>query len=377
MPEVPGALGALFEVGMNLARRTASGRVLFARYARLVDDAGVPEAIREAVRAELDTAWNAVVEPFAVKAPKAVTIDDEPLAVTPTAQVHAGELDGSRVAVKFARPGVAATIRGELALLDTLGAPLRSAFGALDVGGVLREVRETVMDELDLEHEAETQSRMRRALRRLHGVAVPDVFLENCTPTLMVSEFIEGTSLADAWPGDPDAVAERLVAAHLVAWRDLGLVPTDARPSHVLLLDDGGVALLGLGLARPVARDRMEHFVAAFAALGADDANAFVVAVEALEILDGDAARTAFPLLRALLGEFAEGEAQLDAPALERAAERAFERVGELLALAGRATPDPADLAAGRMLGQLIATLAQLEVSADWPALAARAANAG
>ena len=109
-----------------------------------------------------------------MKAPKGVSIDKEPLAVTPTAQVFAGELDGEKVAVKVARPGVAATIRAEMSRCSTRW-PGRCAsiFGALDVRGVLKEVRETAMDELDLEHEAETQQRVRRALRRLDGVDDP------------------------------------------------------------------------------------------------------------------------------------------------------------------------------------------------------------
>jgi predicted unusual protein kinase regulating ubiquinone biosynthesis (AarF/ABC1/UbiB family) len=375
MPEpLPGTLRSLIEVGAALARRTASGRVLLARYAPLVDDAALPEPLREPVRAELDAAWAQVVEPLDLKAiekavPKSIKgLAKEPLAVTPTAQVHAAELDGDAVAVKVARPGVAATIRGELALLDTLAGPLRIVFGALDVRGVLREARESVMDELDLEHEAETQQRVGRALRRLDGVTVPAAHVDECAPNVMVSELLEGPTLAASAPDDPERVAELLVAAHLAAWRDVGLVLTDARPSHVILRGDG-IGLLGTGLARPVARERMDHFLAAFAALSADDEAAFAEAVSALELLDEEVAVKAFGLLREVLGEFVEGEATLDAAALERGAERAYERIRDLLALGAQVTPDPADLAAGRMAGQLTATLARLEVRANWPEL--------
>ena len=46
------------------------------------------------------------------------------------------------------------------------------------------------------------------------------------------------------------------------------------------------------------------------------------------------------------------------------------------MALAARATPQPADLAAARMLGQLAATLSRLEVTEDWAALATSASAA-
>ncbi len=353
--------------------------MLLARYARVVDDAALPEPLRAPVRAELDAAWAAVVEPMDAKLvekalPKSVKgLVKEPLAVTPTSQVHVAELDGEPVAVKFARPGVAATIRGELALLDTLAGPLRMLFGALDVRGVLREVRESTMDELDLEHEAETQHQIRRALRRVDGVRVPAVYVDECAPGLMVSELLEGPALSDERPADSERVAELLITAHLTAWRQAGLVLTDPRPSHVILLGDG-IGLLGTGLARPLSRERMDHFVAAFTALGDGDEDRFASANEALELLDADAARGAFALIRDVLGELVEGEATLDAAALEGLTLRAYARIGELMALAAQVTPDPADLAAGRMLGQLTATLARLEATVDWQALTARAA---
>lgn len=383
MAELPASLLSLIEVGLSLSRRTATGRVLAARSAPLVDDAALPERLRAPVRAELDAAWAVVVVEIDRKViekalPKSITkLSKEPLAITPTAQVHTAEYEGEAVAVKVARPGVAPTIRGELMLLDTLAGPLRTVFGALDVRGVLREIRETAMDELDLEHEAETQHRVRRALRGVDGVTVPAVHIDECAPNVLVSELLDGRSLASGAPADdPERVAELLIAAHLAAWREAGLALTDARPAHVLLRDDGGIGLLGAGLARPVSRDRLPPFLDALGALGSGDEAAFVRALAALELLDAEPAARAFALLREVLGDLAAGEATLDAAALEALTLRAYARAGDLLALAARATPEPADLAAGRMLGQLTATLARLDARADWPALAARAAGA-
>lgn len=355
----PPALKSLLDLGLGLARRTASGRVGMARYAPLVEDEAVPAAVREPLRAELDAAWDSVVEPFGKQ---------DPIAVTPTAQVHIDEVDGEPVAVKLARPGVAAQIRSELALLDAIAAPLRSIFPALDVAGVMREVREATMDELDLEHEGEQQQRVRRVLRRVDGVVVPEVFLDECKPDRLVTALLEGSTE----PEDAERAAELLIAAHLTAWREGGLVLTDARPSHLIFLPGGGLGLLGTGLARPHDRDRLDGFLAAFVALTDEDPAAFVAATEGLALLDADAATAAHGLLREILGPFVEGAALLDAVAMHDVTIRAYERLGEALGLASVVTPDPRDIHAARMLGQLTATLARLRVTADWPALAAR-----
>src|SRR4051794_38593934 len=190
MPEAPPSLRALVETGVSLARRTTSGRVLFGRLAGVVHADTLPDRLKAPVRAELEAAHTATSTPLDAKtvertlkgawgkAPGKLLDDDlesEPLSVSPSAQVHAGIYEDAEVAVKVARPGLASQVRSELALLDILVGPLGAVFPALDVGAALRELRESALDELDLEHEADQQQRVRRALRRLEDVVVPDV----------------------------------------------------------------------------------------------------------------------------------------------------------------------------------------------------------
>jgi ubiquinone biosynthesis protein len=376
MPDTPSSLRALIDVGISLVRRTATGTVGLARYEPLVYPELIPAAYRTEIRAELERARAAAIEPLDRKVIDKATkpfddVSKEPLAVTPAAQVHRAELDGEPVAVKVARPGVAGTVHSELSLLDVIVMPSRMVFPKADIAGVLTEVRETALDELDLEHEGETQHQVRRALRRVDGVTVPAVHIEECEPERLVTELLNGPTLQEATPEDPAAVARALIAAHLTAWREAGLVLTDARPSHVVLLEGGGIGLLGAGLARPVPRERCEAGVAAFVALSDPDSARFVAAVADLGVLPEDAAGTAHALLREVLGDLVNGgPATLDGPALAAAGERALERIGDLVRLGAQVTPDPTDLAAVRMLGQLTATLSVLGVTEDWTALA-------
>src|SRR4051794_21952194 len=189
MPEAPPALASLFETGMALARRSASGKLLFGRLAGVVHADTLPDRIREPVRAELEEGFRQTATPIDAKTIEKTLkgawgkahgkvvdgFDEQPLSVSPTAQVHGAELDDRPIAIKVLRPGVASTIRSELSLLDLLGSPLGAVFPALDVGGTLREVRESTLDELDLEHEGDQQQRVRRALRRTDGIVVPEV----------------------------------------------------------------------------------------------------------------------------------------------------------------------------------------------------------
>ena len=386
MGDIPESLRALAETGVALARRTACGRVVFAKLAGVLHPDLLPEVLLGPVRAELDAALAATaVELDAKTVERALKaawrrpadhvladgVAPEPLAVTPTAQVHAGVLDGEPVAVKLARPGLAAAVRGELALLDVLGGPLAAAFPALDAAAALRALREAALDELDLEHEGDQQQRARRALRRVDGVVVPAVHGELSAGDVLVTERLEGPTLAEAAPADAEATARHLVAAHLSAWREAGLVLTDTRPSHVILLADGRTGLLGTGVARPAPRERAAATATAFVALADPDPDAFAeVVADELAVLDAAAARDAHGVLRAVLGPVLEGPYRLDGPALAALGARAREQAGALLAIAARATPEPSDLAAARAFGQLAATLSRLAPELDWVALA-------
>jgi hypothetical protein len=386
-PQLPRAVAALLDVGVALARQAPSARIAIARAGDVLDGAALPDRMAAALEREVTEARAATCVPLAMRdverqlreawgrAPGKV-LDDleaEPLAITPSGQVHRAELDGAAVAVKLRRPGLERQVRADLALLDALGPPLRAAFGRLDAGAVLRDVREQVLDELDLEHEAGQQRRIARALRAVDGVSAPRVHLELAAPDVLVADLAPGRTLAaGARLADPGAAARALVRAFRAAVLDAGLAPVDPRATHVVVAGDGTLALLGLGVARPVDRERARRGLDALVALADDDADVFAAVAVEQEILDEDTARAATALLREVAGELlGDAPARLDADALRPAVVRALRAAPELHAQAGAAAPRPEDLALGRMLGQLVALLGRIGATERWATLAA------
>ncbi|WCB96777.1 hypothetical protein DSM104299_05545 [Baekduia alba] len=381
-PALPPALRSLLEAGGALVRRSSSGRVGMGRAAALVSEDAVPRALRK-LPATLEAARAEAARPLAFKDVEKLlksawgrppgkvldALEPEPLAVTPSAQVHRGERDGDAVAVKVLRPGLTAAVRNDLALLDVLAPPLRQVFGAMDAGAILREVRETALDELDLEHEASTQRQVRRLLRGVEGLTVPAPDLELSGETVLVSELLPGQPLADIKkPKDPGAVARTLVAAHVTAAR-AGLVLTDPRPGHVIIMS-GGVGLLGTGRARPVDRDRVTAGLATLVAWRAGDQDGFAAAVsDGLGLLPARDGLKAYTLVAVVLGEVLKEETRLDGPALAAIGDRALAHLPAALTIVDTLTPHPHDLAVARSVGQLSAVLAHLGASEDWGAL--------
>jgi len=381
--DLPPALAALGDAALALARRAPSSRIAIVRAGGVLEPEALRPDTREAVEREVAAARASVCVALPARDVEGILegvwgqgpgtvldrFDAQPVALTPAAQLHRGAWDGREVAVKVRRPGVERSVRTDLALLDVLAVPLTAAFPRLDAGAVLRAAREQALDELDFEHEASAQRRLARALRGVPGVAAPAPVLELCAAEVLVAEWAPGATLAGgARPDDAPAAARALVAGFRAAVLEAGLAPVDLRASHVVV-DGPDLALLGLGVARPVDRARAQQAVDAFAAVAGDDRGAFVDALVAMDLLEEDAAAEAFGIARRVLGDLLAGPVRLDAAALRDLFARTAGEAAALVRVATAAAPQPEDLALARSLAQLVAVLSRLRATEDWAAL--------
>ena len=379
---------------MALVRKAPSAQVSIARAGGVVRPAMLPAAIRDEVMGEIEGMRASTTDPLPAKdvekilkaawdRPPGKVLDeldlDAPLAVRPHAQTHRGVLNGEPVAVKVARPRLAAAVRNDLTLLDALARPLAAAFPALDTGAVFTEVRERVLDELDFEFEAQVHRRVQRGLRRVGGVEVARVDTELTTSDVHVSAFLDGPTLASGErPDDPAAVARTLLRVYLGAPKAIGVVLANPRPGDVVLLSDGRIGLIGPGAARVAVPERIDASIDALEALGTRDPAAFAAAVERLGVLPPHAAGDAYAHVEAILGPLIlDGRARVDDDALAAVGVRAGGELSALMELAARGTPDPADLWPARGLGQLASVLALLEAEEEWLPLAIDALRSG
>jgi predicted unusual protein kinase regulating ubiquinone biosynthesis (AarF/ABC1/UbiB family) len=380
---------ALLSVGLRLAANARSGRVALAQLATTLDPAWIPSPRGDDFVAQLQDAERAARRPLAFADVERVLrdawgcepgeeldeLDEQPAAVTPGAQVHRGRLDGTAVAVKVLRPGLAGVVHQDLALLEAVAAPLAAAFPAQDTGAVLAEIRERVLDELDLEHDAMLQRRFHRALRRHPFLSAPAPVTRLCHDEVLVSEWVEGVPFAQA--PDPDEAAARLVCFVLGAAR-WGLAYVDVAGDNVIVTPDGGLAIVDFGACRETDRERTAHAAAALEALARDDAESFTRCMRALDWLPDDHAPAALELVRGLLGEHVEaGASRLDTEAVIAVRDRLAQRAGEVARLLASGSLEPEDLWPARGAGQLLGTIARRGAEGDWVALALQALRNG
>jgi predicted unusual protein kinase regulating ubiquinone biosynthesis (AarF/ABC1/UbiB family) len=379
----------LIGVGLRLARSATSGRVLLARIAAATDPALIPRPWGDTIVTELEAARVAACVPIEMRRVERVLrdawgsrpadeldeLEREPVAVTPTSQVHRGVLDGAPVAVKVLRPGLATSVRQDLTLLDGLMRPLRAAFPALDAGAVLDELRERALEELDLENEAGVQRRFHRALRNHPYLMAPAPVTRLSHHDVLVSEWVDGVPLHRA--ADPDTAAARLLVFVLGSAR-FGTIYADPDPEDVLVLRDGRLAILDYGLTRTVESDRLDVSAVALEAFTNGDQDAFGSALGQLGWLPAGHGSEALALAQRTLGPLAGADSvRLDTDAVLEAGRRmltAPEQLAELI-LAG-ALPAP-DLWPALAVGQLFAVITRVGACGPWRELARAALRDG
>lgn len=382
-------IDALIGVGLRLARSARTGQILLARIAEAIELEWIPRPWGDELVGELEQALAAASEPVGWRGVERILrdawdvapneelddLDHEPVVVTPTAQVHRGSLDGEPVAVKVRRPGLAVLVRQDLVLLDAILAPLASAFPALDARAVVAEFRERVLEELDLEHEAQVQRRFHRALRGHPFLTVPVPITRLAHENVLVSEWVDARPLDEA--ADPDQAAARLLVFAVGGIRE-GIMHADPVPENVLVHPDGRLALLDFGATRTIERERIDPSAAVVEAFCARDGGALGAALETLGVLPASLGETTLELVLEVLGDFAGPDPiRLDSAAVIEIRDRLLARPDQLGELLTSGKLPPMDVWPARGIAEAFATIARLGARGPWRELVRAALRDG
>ena len=125
----------------------------------------------------------------------------DPLAAASIAQVHlARRLDGREVVIKVLRPGMREQIGRDLEVMVAMAAMAEHWWPEarrLKPIEVVREYRQTILDELDLMREAANASQLKRNFSGSALLYVPEVHWDLCRAEVMVMERIHGVPIGD------------------------------------------------------------------------------------------------------------------------------------------------------------------------------------
>ena len=128
--------------------------------------------------------------------------DSAPLASASIAQVHAAKLKSSQqeVVIKVIRPNIESTIHADIELMQALASAVQAWLPdgkRLRPVEVVKEYEKTIIDELDLLHEAANGIQLRRNFEGSESLYIPEIHSDYCTKQVMVMERIYGIPVAD------------------------------------------------------------------------------------------------------------------------------------------------------------------------------------
>lgn len=193
-------------------------------------------------------------------------IDPQPVAAGSIAQTHRATLaNGREVALKVQRPGIDATVAGDITLIRGVAALVaRTEFGQIyDINSLAEEFATALQAELDFIREASFTDQLRRNLSNSRWfdskqLVVAEIDWDLTTEKLLVMEWLDGVPLLSATLNSDEngkgsnvqraAITTLLLRAFFQQVYIDGFFHADPHPGNLFYLKDGRVALLDCGM---------------------------------------------------------------------------------------------------------------------------------
>ncbi|HEY6184726.1 MAG TPA: AarF/UbiB family protein [Terriglobales bacterium] len=175
-----------------------------------------------------------------------------PLACGSIAQVHRAHLkDGQVVAVKIRRPNAVPLIQADLLLLRWLAACFQHFFRGIPLLLLINEFGQILENQLDFRMEAFNMLRFRSMLEHLPDVAVPRVYVEWSSDSVLIMEYMcDFDRIGDLQLAEEkrhQAARSCVNVLYTMAFEH-GFVHADLHPGNLFFRSNGEIVLVDFGM---------------------------------------------------------------------------------------------------------------------------------
>lgn len=173
-------------------------------------------------------------------------------------QVHRARRKGREFAVKVQYPGVARSLKSDLAVVKPIALRILGLREA-DVDSYFREVETRLLEETDYRHELERSVELTAASSHLKGVRFPAYHPEFSTGKILTSDWIDGMPLdrfadSEADQRERDLIGQALWDFYSHQVHELMLFHADPHPGN-FLVKDGELWVLDFGCTKKISEE--------------------------------------------------------------------------------------------------------------------------
>jgi predicted unusual protein kinase regulating ubiquinone biosynthesis (AarF/ABC1/UbiB family) len=183
--------------------------------------------------------------------------------------VHRARLkSGEEVAVKIQYPGIARSIRDDVANIRALVLPMRLGVDGDSIRTQLKDIEEMMGLEVDYREEAENLRRARKTLSGLDEVIVPKVYDELSTQRILTMEWLEGVHLKDyiaraPSQADRDRFGSLMIRSLMRLCYSAHMLYSDLHPGNFVFMRDGRLGLIDFGCVRRYTPEDIDYLTEA------------------------------------------------------------------------------------------------------------------
>jgi ubiquinone biosynthesis protein len=212
-------------------------------------------------------------------------IDEEPIGSASIALVYRGELrDGTRIALKVQRPGIAEIIEKDLVILHALASRVEAVFPDLRVynpTGIVQDFAQQIRKELDFVRDGKNAERLGRNMRGVPGIRTPKIYWKYSGPRLLVMEYVEGVRIDDVEGIRGSGVSPREIGtrgfySYMKQIFEDGFFHGDPHPGNLIVTPKGDLVFLDFGIMGVLHPEKRQTFTNVLRSILTNDAETLI-----------------------------------------------------------------------------------------------------
>jgi len=225
------------------------------------------------------------------------SFDDTPIASASIGQVHQAYLqDGTKVAVKFRRLGIAEQVYADIKILrffNYIFRPLFSYYTKNSVEAVIEEFAIMIKQEVDFANELENLIKFSQVYKE-SGVKFPKPYVEFCCENAIVMSFKEGYRFDDKENLEKlgisfEDIMGKLIYFYVEQMLINGYFHADPHPGNLLIDTEGNLILLDFGMVKKIPNLTRVAIIELIKSANERDFELYITACKRLGVIAHDA----------------------------------------------------------------------------------------